>query len=96
MLKLSLRRYDIYQHEAISAPDIINVEITPDAEIVFSEFDNGDKVSDLFQIIHIDAAQLQQCYQRLISATVMDSKRQRECEQQLINGLDGYTSYLED
>ena len=73
----------------------INVEITPDAGIVFSEFDHGDKVSDLFQTIHIDATRLQQRYRQLISTMIINSKYQRACWQRLSNGLDGYT-YLED
>ena len=73
----------------------VNVELTKGGSYQISELDYGDKVSDLFQWIHIDPDKFKQQYESLIEACAIDNVKKDTYLDQLIHGLDGYT-YLED
>ena len=73
----------------------VNVELTENSNYNISELDHGDKVSDLFQWIHIDPEKFKQQYESLIEACSIDNEKKDSYLDQLISGLDGYT-YLED
>ncbi len=72
-----------------------NIELSADGNYKLSELDTGDKVSDLFQTIHIDPDKFRQQYQSLIETCSCDEKTKASYLDQLIHGLEGYT-YLED
>lgn len=73
----------------------VNVELDSENNIQLNEIDFGDKVSDLFQAIHIDTEKLQQRYNMLVGQSALDNKVKAEYLALFVNGLDGYT-YLED
>ena len=72
-----------------------NVELTNDGSYELTELDTGDKVSDLFQWIHIDPEKFKQQYASLIESCDIDNEKKDSWLDQLIHGLEGYT-YLED
>ena len=72
----------------------VNVSLSDTNEIELSEMDNGDKVSDLFQGIHISTNRIKQRFQKLISESKLSHDHKTEYLEQLIHGLEGYT-YLE-
>ena len=72
----------------------VNVSLSDTNEIELSEMDNGDKVSDLFQGIHISTDRIKQRFQKLISESKLNHDHKTEYLEQLIHGLEGYT-YLE-
>jgi len=73
----------------------VNVELSQDNKIELSEFDNGDKVCDLFQGIHIDVEAIREKYQSLIIASELDNDKKTDYLDHLMFGLEGYT-YLEE
>ncbi len=73
----------------------VNVELDNENEVSLSELDPGDRVKDLFQIIHIDADQLIKRYQELIANCELIGNEHDDYLQQLAHGLEGYT-YLEE
>lgn len=73
----------------------VNVELGSNGEVQLNEIDFGDKVSDLFQAIHIDTEKLQQRYDALIKQSNVDDNAKAEYLAHFVEGLDGYT-YLED
>ncbi len=73
----------------------VNVELDSNGEVQLNEIDFGDKVSDLFQAIHIDTEKLQQRYNALIEQSNVDDDAKAEYLENFVEGLDGYT-YLED
>jgi arginine decarboxylase len=73
----------------------VNVDLDSNGEVQLNEVDFGDKVSDLFQAIHIDTEKLQQRYNALIEQSDVEDDAKAEYLEQFIEGLDGYT-YLED
>lgn len=73
----------------------VNVELDVDGNIQLSEIDYGDKISDLFQTIHIDSEHLQEKYNTLVKQCAADDINKTDYLKYLLDGLDGYT-YLED
>ncbi len=73
----------------------VNVELNRDNEIKLSEIDFGDKVSDLFQTIHIESEKLKQRYNDLIQQSECSEQNRIDYLNHLVDGLNGYT-YLEN
>ena len=73
----------------------VNVDLDSNGEVQLNEIDFGDKVSDLFQAIHIDTEKLQQRYSILVEQSDVEDDAKAEYLEQFVEGLDGYT-YLED
>lgn len=69
----------------------VNVDLDSDGTVQLSEIDFGDKVSDLFQIIHIDPEQLRHRYRALVEQSAIDDSRKTDYLEHFVNGLDGYT-----
>lgn len=82
-------------HNLFGDSSSVNVELDADGNYKLTEFDAGDKVSDLFQTIHIDPDKFEQRYSFLVDACEIDADTKNLYFEQLLRGLEGYT-YLED